>query len=298
MVRFILVIAVLLQGLGSARAEDRSRFDLSTLGPAERALLQGPRLAQTEEPTPPGTDSEEPTTPGAAVPAKAPADEPTKPGEPTPAAGEPARPGEPAVQPGQPPAAEVKARPTERASLGAGMHIRGLFVPTWFLHMFLDASTPLNSVALGGEFIRRKGNFDIVASMNFGFYSPRDGNYLGNSKTPEVDTDYIQFRNLNLLAFDVAFIGHHYFLPWLSLVYGAGLGFGVVLGDIYRISNYTNNCHSDNIGEFNTCNPVSPKDTTGLARWNEDRDKWLAENKKCSSKDSPDDPCQYRKDNV
>ena len=244
------------------------------------------RLVAQEEPAAPGDEpAKSPDEPG-----KSP-DEPGKsPDEPAKSAGEPAK--------GEPPAPTVAAKPKAHANLGAGMHIRGLFVPTWFLNLFLDASTPLNSMALGGEFVRRKGNFDIVASVNFGFYSPQDGNYLGNGKNPAVDTDYIQFRGLNLLAFDVAFIGHHYFLPWLSLVYGAGLGFGVVLGDIYRISDHTGNCNSDNIGDFGKCNPVDPTDTASLARWNEDRDKWLADAPKCSSKDSPDAPCQYREEDV
>ena len=228
-------------------------------------------------------DDEEPPAPGGKVP-------PT--GEPVGSSDEPVGttdPGAPAAQPAgeppAPPAATVAAQP--KVSYGAGMHLRGIFVPTWFLGMFLDASTPLNSVALGGEFVRRKGNFDIVASMNFGFYSPDDGNYLGNGKNPGIDTDYIQFRNLNLLAFDVAFIGHHYFLPWLSLVYGAGLGFGIVLGEVLRISN--SGCTHDNVSDIDSCYPVG----MDLS----DRDGWLAEHT-CSGPDSPGAPCQYKEDDV
>ena len=223
-------------------------------------------------------------------------EEPTPPGEPTPprakASGEPAKPGEPAVRPGEPGAPRkgepttVKAKPKRDVSYGFGLQVRGIFVPSWFLKLFLEESTSLNSASIGAEFIRRKGNFDLIASMNFGFYSPPDGNYLGRGKAPAVDTDYVVFRNLNVLAFGVTFIWHHDFLKWLSLVYGAGLGFGVVLGDIYRISNGTGGCVT-NPGDTSQCYPA------GMDLNN--RETWLA-NRQCSGGDSPGSPCQVRED--
>jgi hypothetical protein len=220
-------------------------------------------------------------------------DEPTAPGgnargEPAPRAGEPGAPraGEPgAPRAGEPPT--VKAKPKRDVLYGFGLQVRGIFVPSWFLKMFLDNSTSLNSASIGAEFIRRKGNFDLIASMNFGFYSPPDGNYLGRGKNPMVDTDYVQFRNLNVLAFGVTFIWHHDFLNWLSLVYGAGLGFGVVLGDIYRVSNGTSGCAS-NPGDTSQCYPV------GMDLNN--RDTWLANHQCSSGQDSPGTPCQFRED--
>jgi hypothetical protein len=286
-------LTFLLLSMPIAASAQQRDLGLSGLGPVERALL----AAQTdnEEPPPPAGEATPPATPtpttgGSEEPGGTGTDEPGGTSKEEPAT--PSAPGE-----GEPPAPVVTEAP--RTVLhGAGMHLRGLFVPTWFLNMFLDASTPLNSVGFGGEYIRRKGNFDIVASVNFGFYSPEDGNYLGNGKSPAIDTDYIQFRDLNVLAFDVAFIGHHFFLPWLSLVYGAGLGFGIVLGDIYRISNYQSNCASDNLDDFGKCNPVNPADTSSLKKWNEDRDGWLADAPKCETKDSPTAPCQFREDDV
>jgi hypothetical protein len=275
MLRGIVVATTLLiwSGAGAAPGPDSGT----------RLLVPGwaqTNVAQNEEPTPPPVDSEDPTAPTTTPPAS-PEEPGGKPGEEPAPAGAPT-PGEPPA----PPAATASGAP--KVTYGAGMHLRGLFVPTWFLGMFLDASTPLNSVALGGEFVRRKGNFDIVASMNFGFYSPENGNYLGNGKNPAIDTDYIEFRNLNLLAFDVAFIGHHYFLPWLSLVYGAGLGFGIVLGDIMRVSNGPQ-CTAENVSDINKCYPV------GIDLNN--RDKWLSDHT-CTGPDSPGAPCQYREPDV
>ncbi len=201
---------------------------------------------------------------------------------------------------------QAVAKAPSDVSYGAGFSFRGIFIPTWFLNLFLDASTSLNSVALGGEFIRRKGNFDLVASVNLGFYSPSDGNYLGNGKKPEIDTDYVQFRGLNLLSFEAAFVGHQEILPWLSMVYGAGLGLGIVLGNIYRISNYENNCHGDNVSDLGTCNPLNPTSANyanELAQWKDNPDGWIADRSQtcklaADGKDTPREPCLYREDDV
>lgn len=222
--------------------------------------------------------------------AQAPGDEPQKPGAAKPAgAGEPGsgsagEPGKGGAAAGDP-TPTVTAKPKKAVQYGAGVHFRGIFVPEWFLNAFLDASTPLNSVGFGGEFVRRKGNFDLVASVNFGFYSPRDGNYMGNGKNPAYDADYIQFRNLNVLAFDVAFIWSHDFTKWFSLIYGAGLGFGIVLGDIYRISN--NGCTPENVSDINRCYPK------GMDLNN--REAWLAAHTGTGG-DSPENPWLYRED--
>ena len=273
MLRGIVVVTTLMIWTGAA-AEPGQHLGQRLLTPEALRVAQNEEPADTEEPTPPTGVGAETPTPPAGEPGGVPGEEPTPAGAPTP--------GEPPA----PPAATVTGAP--KVSYGAGMHLRGLFVPTWFLNMFLDASTPLNSVALGGEFVRRKGDFDIVASMNFGFYSPENGNYLGNGKNPAIDTDYIEFRGLNLLAFDVAFIGHHYFLPWLSMIYGAGLGFGIVLGDIYRISNGPQ-CTHENVSGTGECYPV------GMDLNN--RDSWLS-NHTCAGPDSPGAPCQYKEPDV
>ncbi len=270
-------------------------LSLLTTGPAAWArgayhrLPEGQRLmgipqgamaqlgdSATTEPTPPSKG--EPSAENSDEPGGRPAGEPPGKKEDEPLRGS-------ATEPT--PAPIILARTGSDVTYGAGFQFRGLFVPAWFLNAFLDASTPLSSVSLGAEFVRRRGNFDLVGSINFGFYSPRDGNYLGNGKNPAVDSDYIQFRNLNLLAFDVAFIWHHDFNQWLSLVYGAGLGFGVVLGDIYRISNLS--CTPENVTDINQCYPK------GMDLAN--REKWLTDHTG-TGPDSPDNPHLYPEDGV
>ena len=267
-------------------------------------------LAQAEEPTPPGETPVEPAAPGEepAAPGAAGSEEPAAPGDGARCARaadneEPAAPGaaveagEPGAKPeetGMEPTAEVKARPKDAVLYGAGFQFSGIFVPTWFLNAFLNHSTPLNSVSFGGQFIRRKGNFDLLASVNFGFYSPRDGNYMGKNKSYDIDVDYLQFRSLNLLSFEVAFVWHHEFTEWLSLVYGAGLGLGVVLGDIYRISagggtDGRGKCSPENAEDIDACYPMG----MDISR----REEWLNQHS-CNDEDSVASPCLYPEKDV
>jgi hypothetical protein len=178
-------------------------------------------------------------------------DEPVPPGE---AAAAPLPPGETAA-----PATATPASSRQDLKLPStyalGARVRGIFVPGSFLAPYLQAYTSMESVSLGIEFIYRKPAFDVVASLDFGFMSPHDGNYLANDHDPSLDTHYVQFRNLNFLSTDVSIIGHHSFLPWLELRYGAGLGLGLVLGDILITNNGTQ-CTAKNAADTRACYPA------------------------------------------
>src|SRR5262245_9872825 len=60
-----------------------------------------------------------------------------------------------------------------------GFYGRGLFVPQFLLDLGLQASQALNSGAMGLSYTRRKGTLDIVTTLDFSFFSPPDGNFLG-----------------------------------------------------------------------------------------------------------------------
>jgi hypothetical protein len=141
----------------------------------------------------------------------------------------------------------------------AGLRVRGLFVPGFLLSPFLQQYQALNSLSVGGEFVRRKGELDIVVSLDLSFYSPPDGNWLGANKDPTVDTHYVHMQNLDFLSVDVAFIWNHDLLPWLGVMVGGGVGLGVVLGDVYLINNASGLCNAANAGDPSQCHPVSPE---------------------------------------
>lgn len=192
-------------------------------------------------------------------------------------------PGEP-----EPPSAPL-ATMQPVAKHGIGLRVRGLFLPGWLLGTVFDANTALNSTAFGVEWVRHKGNMDMVGTIDFGFYSLNDGNFMSNGKNPATEVDYIQFRNLNLLALGVDWIWHRDITHWLSFVYGGGVGIGVVLGDVFRVSNA--NCTPENMNDINACYPKMLK-----GRLNE-REAVLAASL-ASGKDTPDDPHLYPEDGL
>lgn len=196
------------------------------------------------------------------------------------------------AEPSQPDALVSRPPPSEASTLyGVGVHLRAIFVPEWLLNLFLDASTPLNSAAFGAEFVRRKGNFDIIGSVDFGFYSPRDGNYLGNGDDPATETDYLHFDGLSALAFSVHFLRHEGILDWLSFVWGGGVGLAVVLGDVFRAS--SKGCTKDNVDDLAACHPDFPDYSVGSDAWKKNGDNYGNQDQ-----DSTNSPKIFKEDDV
>jgi len=147
-------------------------------------------------------------------------------------------------------------RPTD-LSYGVAMRFRWVTVPAWMLNVFTKKNVPLGFRALPGawslEAFRRKGNFDIAASVGYQAMSPDDGNWLGTGKTASVDTDFVQFRSLGFFNIDISFIWHTMFTDWIGMHYGAGLGVGIVHGEILRTSDF--GCTDGNVGDLTQCHP-------------------------------------------
>ncbi len=275
-------------------------FSLSFVGTVDAKTPLGLRVAQADEPTKPGAkkDAGEPSQGEPSKPAlgKPSSDEPSKPG--AQGAGEPGAKG--GGEPGAKSADEpdnpvtdtpVVAKAPTTSKFGVGLHIRAMFIHPWLLGLFFEESTPLNSMAFGAEFVYRRGTFDIIGSVDFGFYSPTDGNYLEKGKNPATEVDYVQFDGLNVLAFSVHFIKHHSILPWMSFVWGGGVGIGIVLGDLFRVS-AGDNCDSGTAGDESRCrvvgmNPDNP-------------DAWLNDpkNQGTEDQDSPTNPKRWRETDV
>ena len=150
------------------------------------------------------------------------------------------------------------SRPTD-LSYGVAMRFRWVSVPAWMLNVFTKKNVPLGFRALPGawaiEGFRRKGNFDMAASVGYQAMSPDDGNWLGVGKDPAVDTDFVQFRSLGFVNIDISFIWHTMFTDWIGMHYGVGLGVGIVTGKILRTSD-SSACTESNAGDLTKCHPL------------------------------------------
>ena len=148
--------------------------------------------------------------------------------------------------------AEEAGRPPD-LSYGVSARLRWITVPAFVLDVFTKENVPLSSWATGVEFFRRKGNFDFALSFTYQAMSPPDGNWLGNDQQAALETDYVQFRGLSLYGLDASFIWHTRFNDFVGLHYGAGIGIGIVAGDILRTSNA--GCTEANAGDVSDCHP-------------------------------------------
>ncbi len=253
-----------------------------------------PSAKSSDEPSAKGSD--EPSAKGGDEPSAKSSDEPSgKSSE------EPSAKGEPRAKAAGEPGAKAAGEPTPTTpgpvaaapatKFGVGLHIRASFIHPWLLGLFFDESTPLNSMAFGGEFIYRRGTFDIIGSIDFGFYSPKDGNYLENNKNPANEVDYIQFDGLNVLAFGVLFVKHHEILPWMSFIWGGGVGLGIVLGNIYRVS-AGQGCDSETAGDESRCRVIG-MDPNNPDPWLND-----PQHQGTEDQDSPNSPRRWKETGV
>jgi hypothetical protein len=143
---------------------------------------------------------------------------------------------------------------------GGAFRARWITLPSWFLGMFTKANRPLSSYGVGFEGVRRKRDaenpnrfWEISLGVGYQNMSPPDGNWLGNNHAANSDTDWVQFKNLGLWTVDLSVIQRQFFNDVIGVHYGAGLGLGIVQGDVLRTSSA--GCTESNIGNSKACRP-------------------------------------------
>lgn len=199
-------------------------------------------------------------------------------------------------------AAHAQSRPTdldhdERFALGA--RLRGVWVTPQMLAPFVSTSSGLSSIAGGAEFIYRKRTYDVVTSLDLMFINLADGNFLGNGRDPTQDTHYVQFGGFGQLTFlsaDVSIIGHSSLTRWLEVRYGAGVGLGLVVGDV-RVINNGRQCTSQNYLDTSQCYPHTPDGRVNIPLNQPDAEARLKATEQAGSIDLADDPHRHVTDN-
>ncbi len=178
--------------------------------------------------------------------------------------------------------------PITRYGIGLRMP-RYMTVPSWFLDLFTAENVPLSTFkSYGGEFFARRGDYDIVVGVTYQNMSPEDGNWLGKGKLPREDTDFVQVRDIALLGADVSFVYRFTFTDYVGVRFGAGLGLAKVLGEVLRISNWSN-CTAENAGDERACRPKICPESGCTERMLKDSE---------GLDGGPDDPKRFREDGV
>ncbi len=149
-----------------------------------------------------------------------------------------------------------KVRSTsEQPPHALGVRARWVTAPGWELAPYTDAHTQLNGGwSVGLEYLHLRQTFDVVVSLDYSWVNPDSGNYLGKGRDPTAYTYFLAFDRLSTLSADVSIVGHWNLTPWMEFRLGAGLGLGVLFGNIYQIGSNPN-CTVANAGDLSVCYP-------------------------------------------
>jgi hypothetical protein len=156
--------------------------------------------------------------------------------------------------------AEEKKKAQIVAEYGIGVRLRTVFVPKPVLELFVEkASGGVFKPAFGLELSRRKGNFELVLGLEYENVSPDNGFWLDKGddpSIPEETPDFLEFNDLGWVSADLAFIFSAAFNDQLAFRYGAGLGLGVVTGEILQTDSICEDgTNPDEINENCMANP-------------------------------------------
>ncbi|ACY12661.1 hypothetical protein [Haliangium ochraceum] len=141
-------------------------------------------------------------------------------------------------------AAEVQAEEERKsvadkdeAKIGIGARLRYIHIPAQAIELFVEQSAGSAShPGVGVEFIREKGDMVFTIGVEYESISPRDGVYIDKGDSiPQDAVDYVEFEDFKWLALDISFIGQQpIFDDIIRLRYGAGIGIGMLMGEMRR----------------------------------------------------------------
>jgi hypothetical protein len=197
------------------------------------------------------------------------AQDPPPPSEPTPPPGDAPPTAAPAPQPTTQGERQLRMEEEETTEAesdpevywGIGARSRFITTPKWLIELFVDHATTMQQVSFAGEVIRRKGNFDIVISLEYARVAPEDGLYQEKGEVPNQVDMYPDFYNFDssfaFLSADVSFIWHFPLTDFMAFRVGPGVGIGIPLGGW---ENTDTMCDSttmiDDLDDPNQCQPI------------------------------------------
>ena len=154
---------------------------------------------------------------------------------------------------------KVTVSESELVEWGIGAHVRQLHASRWVLERFWEdvpGGAKENGVAI--DFTRRSPKLEFVFSLGYDELDARDGNYLelGEEPTEPGTVANLDFRKLGQFTIEGTIIGRAKLHKVLAIRYGAGLGVGIVTGEVIQTDQL---CTSDQIQEDCTADPDGEK---------------------------------------
>lgn len=138
---------------------------------------------------------------------------------------------------------ELKAPPipdeleeTEKVRYGAGFRGHYLFFPKGGIELFVEeAAGGLSSTGFALDFVRRKGDFELVAGLGYASIRTEEGLFLEKGDEPPAESpDLVEYDGFGWITAEVLFMWNAALHEMFSLRYGAGFGLGIMVGEVLK----------------------------------------------------------------
>lgn len=140
-----------------------------------------------------------------------------------------------------------RAEKGKKAEFGMGVSARQIQLTRGVAEVFSEAAPGgTRTEGYSVEFARRGKDLEFVLGFGYDNLEASNGYYLetaGDSSVPG-QVDYTDFTGFHTYSIDATFVGYLSLHKVLAIRYGAGLGLGIIRGQITRTDSI---CSSDNI---------------------------------------------------
>lgn len=139
-----------------------------------------------------------------------------------------------AALPGNPTAA-APAAPT--VQWGLGVRARNVRLPQFVAELFVDRAPGSGSnFGLGLELVRRRGDVELQLGFEYEQLSMTKGIWIEKGKPiPENEVDFVEFDGFGWFSLEATALLHTPLSKHFALRYGAGLGLGVLFGEVTHV---------------------------------------------------------------
>jgi len=129
---------------------------------------------------------------------------------------------------------ELDAGP--ETSWGVGLRLRSVILPRWLFEFFVEeVPSGISTVGYGLEVVRRKGDLEMSLGFEYESLNGTDGLWIDKGDSiPEDDVDWVAFDDFAWLTIDATFVWHTRLHDMVALRYGAGIGLGIMMGEVLR----------------------------------------------------------------
>jgi hypothetical protein len=144
-----------------------------------------------------------------------------------------------------------------RTDWGVGVRLRNVFIPEGLIEFFVeDAPSGISNFGFGIEGVRRKGDLEMSFGIEYESLNGEDGLWIDKGDSiPQDEVDLVQYDDFAWVTLDATFVWHTRLHEMFALRYGAGLGLGILMGDVLR-TDYV--CTSDVLDMDHCAQRTSP----------------------------------------